>query len=246
MLLAEWHYCKPSFSGQKLPNLYRKAPEASGAAEAAGRVGCVLCVRVCVCAHAAGLTPAPSKCLLNDSVPEGTCTASWDRLNETSNWLDIEVRRWDTKVVPCPAFLIQLGPDKIAAGKTTNQIRWQFSTVSNCCCGKGGPDKINQLLKQFSHSWIFLFLPPYPFLLSENTACLVNANTGNTHGVPYHSQNKMQRLIYWLDYWETIILCSLWCFAGRCSTLQSEQWDCNEVFTKGAREGGWWWVRQLL
>lgn len=116
---------------------------------------------VCVCARVrtGGLTPAWSKRLLNDLVPEGTCTASRGSLSETSDWLDIEVRRWDTKVVPRPAFLIQLGPDKTAAGKTTNQIRWQFSTVSNYCCSKGGPDKINQTLERFSHSW---FPPPTP------------------------------------------------------------------------------------
>lgn len=193
-----------------------------------------------------GLTPAGGQRLLNDLVPEGTCTASRGSLSETTDWLDIEVRRWDTKVVPRPAFLIQLGPDKTGAGKTTNQIRWQFSTVSNYCCGKGGPDKINQTWERFNHSWFFFFFPFFPFLLSEDTACLVNANTGSSRGVPHRPWNKTQGLIYGLDYWETVILCSLWCFVGRCSTLQSEQRDCNEVFTKGVREGGWWWVRQLL
>lgn len=126
----------------------------------------VLCVFVCACW---GLTPVWSKRLLNELVPEGTCTASWGSLSETFDWLDIEVRRWDTKVVPRPAFLIQLGPDKIAAGKTTNQIRWPFSTVSNYCCSQGGPDKINQMLEWFSHFW---FLPNpffFPILLSEDT-----------------------------------------------------------------------------
>lgn len=116
-------------------------------------LGCALHVCVCVCW---GLTPMRSKCPLNELVPERTCTASRGSLSETSNWLDIEVRHWETKVVPRPAFLIQLGPDKIAAGKTTNQIRWQFSTVSNYCCSQGGPDKINQMLEWFSHFW---FLP---------------------------------------------------------------------------------------
>lgn len=88
-------------------------------------------------------------------MPEGACMASSDSLSETSDWLDIKVRLWDTKVMPHPVFLILLGPDKIAVGKTTNQIRWQFSTVSNYCYSKGGSDKINQTLGWFSYSWDF-------------------------------------------------------------------------------------------
>lgn len=185
-----------------------------------------------------GPTPVWRKRLLNELVPEGTCTASQGSLSETSNWLDIEVRHWDTKVVPRPAFLIQLGPDKIAAGKTTNQIRWQFSTVSNYCCSQGGPNKISQILEWFRHPWFLLHPLFFPILLSEDSH--VNVNTERKHRVPHHSQNKMWGLIYGMDYLEMVILCSLWCFVGRCSTLQSEQLDCTEVFTKGweKRDGG--------
>lgn len=193
----------------------------------------------CVCAG--GLTRAWSKHLLNYLVPEGACTASRDSLGETSDWLDIEVRRWHTKVMPHAVFLVQLGSDNKAVGRTTHQIRWQFSTGSNCCCSKGGPDKINQALEWFSHS-SFLPLPvPLPFPLSfplplpffffcEDTTCLLNTNLGSTCGIPYHPCSKMRGLIYGLDHWKTVILHSLWCFVRRCSTLQSKKRDFSWVF----------------
>lgn len=151
---------------------------------------------VCVCW---GLTPVWSKRLLNKLVPEGTCTASRGSLSETSNWLDIEVRRWDTKVMPRSAFLIQLGPDKIAAGKTTDQIRWQFSTVSNCCCSQGGPNKINQMLEWFSHFW-FLLHPIFFLFFFLKTQSHENVNTGRTHRVPHHPQNGCEG---WFMGWIT-------------------------------------------
>lgn len=142
-----------------------------------------------------GLILVRSKRLLNGLVPEGTCTASQGSLSETSDWLDIEVRRWDTKVMPRPAFLLHLDPDKIAAGKTTNQIRCQFSTVSNYCCSQGGPDKINQMLEWFSNFW---FLPHTPFFLilfSEGRqSCECEQRT---HRVPHPSSEQNVRVDLW-------------------------------------------------
>lgn len=56
-------------------------------------------------------------------MPEGACTASQDSFSETSDGLDTEVRCSDTKVMPRPAFLVQLGSDNRAVGGTTHQIK---------------------------------------------------------------------------------------------------------------------------
>lgn len=173
---------------------------------------CSVYVCVCVCW---GLTPVWSKRFLNELVPEGTCTASWGSLSETFDWLDIEVRRWDTKVVPRPAFLIQLGPDKIAAGKTTNQIRWQFSTVSNYCCSQRGPDKINQMLEWFSHFWFL----PYPFFslffFLKTLSCECEYRENSQSPSPFSEQNVKA------DLWDGLLgNGNFWLFMMFCRKVQ--------------------------
>lgn len=196
---------------------------------------------------AGGLTPAWSEHLLNDLVPEGTCTASRGSLSETTDWLDIEVRRWDTKVVPRPAFLIQLGPDKTAAGKTTNQIRWQFSTVSNYCCSKGGPDKINQTWEWFTHSWFIFFFFSF-FSLSSFWR----------HSLTYECEHREQS---WspspsleqntrVDLWAGLLgngnslLFMMFCRKVQYPPVRAAGLQ-RGFYKRCARRGGWW-VRQLL
>lgn len=196
---------------------------------------------MCVCW---GPTPVWRKCLLNKLVPEGTCTASQGSLSETSNWLDIEVRHWDTKVVPRPAFLIQLGPDKIAAGKTTNQIRWQFSTVSNYCCSQGGPNKISQILEWFRHPWFLLHPLFFSYSSFWRQSCECEHREKSQSPSPSSEQNVR------VDLWDGLLgngnslLFMMFCRKVQYPPVRTA--GLHWGFYKRMREAGWWWAQELL